>query len=392
MMAHARSRFGVQDTDRDGDAPLDRDDLRTDLALEAHQVAERTAPKSHLPGVQSVEESLPFGTLTRLEIQNEVGAKALGKPVGRYSTIQVPQLHERRRELTHEVGKTLATEIGRMLEHIGVAQGANMLVVGLGNWNATPDNVGPLTTSKLLVTRHLHEYGVLDEEALGQLAPVSALSPGVLGLTGVETAEIVKGVVERVKPQCVICIDALASRSIERLGTTFQLADVGINPGSGVGNKRMGLTKETLGVPVISIGCPTVIYATTIVSEAMDKLLERMGITPADGATPEFAGVAAGRGADVSTLDPSRIVVKARDLEVSSPQDAVGQNVNSNGMLDPAVRSDLIQEVLGPSMGRLVVTPKEVDLLVETLSDILADGLNEALHPGLSAEEAARLR
>ncbi len=390
MIAHARSRFGDIHTPSDVDDVAGSDDLRTDLALEAHQIAASKAPQSHLPGVQTVEESLPFGTVTRLEIESDMGAAALGKPIGRYSTIQVPQLHERRRELTHDVSQCLATEIAAVLEHVGVTAGANVLVVGLGNWNATPDNVGPLTTSKLLVTRHLHEYGVLDEESLGQLAPVSALSPGVLGLTGVETAEIVKGVVDRVKPDCVICVDALAARSMDRLGTTFQLADVGINPGSGVGNTRKGLTKETLGVPVISIGCPTVIYATTIVSEAVDKLVARMAVGAPS--IPQPASPKSGQGGGQVTLDPSRIYVTTHGSETSPAQGMNGADDGVGGILDPQIRSELLQEVLGNSMGRLVVTPKEVDLLVETLSDILADGLNEALHPGITAEEASQLR
>lgn len=377
MVAHARTRFGAHQVKTPSD---DGRSLRTDLALEAQQSALASAREKRLPGVHSDEEHLPFGTLSRLNIESDIGAQLMGKPIGSYSTLQVPQLQERRRELARDVSECLAQEIDVFLEKVGVSPEGVVLVVGLGNWNATPDNIGPLTTSKLLVTRHLHEYNVLDEESLGQLRPVAALSPGVLGLTGVETAEIVQGVVERIQPDCVICVDALAARSIERLGTTFQLADVGIDPGSGVGNRRMSLTEESLGVPVLALGCPTVIYATTIVNEAVDRLAQH---APGTGSAlqPDVSAETLSQGGQ-SILDPSRIVVHAREEFADG----------ASFLFDPHVRQSLVQEVLGPSMGRLVVTPKEVDLLVETLSDILADALNEALHPGISAEEAALLR
>lgn len=378
MMAHARARFGRLRSDlarpraEDGAPLLEEPSARSDLALEAHSFALQRAQAATLPGVQSVEEDLGFGTLTRLTVENELGAQLIGKPVGTYTTLHVPRLQERRREIGSEVSQALAREIEGFLEEAGLGPDAPVLVVGLGNWNATADNVGPLTTSKLLVTRHLHEYQVLDAQVLGRMRPVAALSPGVLGLTGVETAEIVRGVVERVRPRCVICVDALASRSVERLGTTFQMSDAGIHPGSGVGNTRAALNEESLGVPVLALGCPTVIYATTMVSEALDRLAERQA-APAPGPSGG------------SLLDPARIRLGAGP----SPGGGAGAN---RFAVDPQMRQGLMEEVFRPFMGQLIVTPKEVDLLVESLSDILADALNEALHPGLSAEEAALLR
>lgn len=385
IFQHARTRYGadhlrLDDTFADA---LDQESpgVRTDLALEAHQLATRRGKRSELPGVSTEEEDLGFGTVTRTVVQNDMGAQLIGKPQGRYVTIQIPQLHDRRRELAKDAAMALADEIRDFMSDAGLSEGGSVLVIGLGNWNATPDNVGPLTASKLLVTRHLHEYQVLDEEILGQMRSVAALSPGVLGLTGVETAEIVRGVVDRVKPDLVICIDALASMSIDRVGTTFQLSNVGINPGSGVGNTRRALTRDTLGVPVLAIGCPTVIYATTIVSDALDRLGPHMAPQAGNG-SPE-----PGRSdAPAGLLDPTRIVVSARsDTEFS------GSPVSAN-IFDSTQRQAILKDVLGKEMGHMIVTPKEVDLLVETLTDMLADGLNEALHPGLSAEEAAQLR
>lgn len=345
--------------------------VRTDLAVEAHELASLRLTGREIPGVRTEREDLPFGYVVRVDVETEEGGRLLGKLPGKYVTFHIPELRTRWRELSGEVAPRLAREIEAFLSGMGVKDGDPVLVIGLGNWNATPDNVGPLTVSKLLVTRHLHEYKVLPEELLGRMRPVAALSPGVLGITGVETAEVVRGVVEAIRPAAVICVDALASKSVERIGTTVQVADVGINPGSGVGNKRVGLTRETLGVPVLAIGVPTVIYATTIVSDALDAL-----------------GSYQGRGASTggSMLDPSRIVVTPRQ---SAPGAPFGDDLLS---WSGERRKELIAKVLGPSMGTLIVTPKEVDVLIDTLSGILADALNEALHPGITAEEAALLR
>ena len=179
--------------------------------------------------------------MTRIEIENDHGAAIMGKAKGRYVTIHAPGLRRRDRSIERDISRTLAKEIEAYLTGLGFGPEAPILVIGLGNWNATPDNVGPLTVSKLLVTRHLYEYQALSEEILGRMRPVAALSPGVLGLTGVETAEIVQAVVERIRPAAVICVDALASMSVERIGTTVQVSDAGISPGSGVGNTRKGL-------------------------------------------------------------------------------------------------------------------------------------------------------
>lgn len=388
---------------------FDRHSVRTDLAFEAHQVV-REAGQETIPGVTTQTEDLGFATVTRIEVDSDIGAAVLGKAQGRYVTIHAPGLRKRDRLLEKDLGQTLAREIQSYLDRLGIPVGAPVLVVGLGNWNATPDNIGPLTVSKLLVTRHLFEYQALPDELLSRMRPVAALSPGVLGLTGMETAEIVQAVVERVRPAAVFCVDALASMSVERIGTTVQVSDAGISPGSGVGNTRKGLSQQTLGVPVIAMGVPTVIYATTIVSDAVDQLLAHTA-SQANGAQAGSAqtGSVQGGGTQAdsaqtegSLLDPNRIIVtpSARPAEhqpTASPgfaaPDASAQGPDHPVFgLDPESRRTLIRQVLGDSMGTLIVTPKEVDVMVDTLSDILADGLNEALHPGITAEEAAQIR
>ena len=360
---------------------------RTDLALEAQQLAARRG--ADVPGVLLEERQLGFGVVTTLKVESDLGAQVMGKSKGTYVTIQVPDFQVHRRELESDVSRVLAGVIGDYLASFRIPTSAPALVVGLGNWNSTPDNVGPATVAKILVTRHLHEYRVLSEELLGRMRPVAALSPGVLGLTGVETAEIVQGVVQKVRPALVICVDALAAMSVERLGCTVQVSDAGISPGSGVGNKRMSLTQETLGVPVLAIGVPTVIYATTIVSDALEALerkeresAETRVAVPAPGA-PQREG---------ALLDPARIVLGPLQTSFPSAGPLRPAAERAAPALDGARRRAVIQEVLGGWMGSLVVTPKEIDVMVDSLSDVLADGLNEALHPGISAEEAAQFR
>lgn len=362
------------------------EDVRTDLALEAQQLAVRKG--ADVPGVSLHERDLGYGVVTTLKVESDIGAQVMAKSKGTYVTIQVPDFQARRRELESDVSRVLAGIVKEYLANLRIPPSAPVLVVGLGNWNATPDNVGPSTTAKILVTRHLHEYRVLSEELLGRMRPVAALSPGVLGLTGIETAEIIQGVVQKVRPALVICVDALAAMSVERLGCTVQISDAGIHPGSGVGNKRMGLTKETLGTPVMAIGVPTVIYATTIVSDALESLeKQERGMAGAGALAP-----GAQNGGD-SLLDPSKI-----RLGSPPPISHTGGPPPWQAMeraapaFDAARRRAVIQEVLGKSMGSLVVTPKDIDVMVDSLSDVLADGLNEALHPGVSAEEAALLR
>lgn len=354
------------------EAFLARFGVRTDLALEAHQVLVEREGLPEIPGVAVKNEEREHAKISRVSIESDLGVRMLGKAKGNYVTIEAPSLRQRDKHAQAAVAQILAQEMAGFLQRLNVADDELVLVVGLGNWNATPDNVGPRTVAKLLVTRHLHEYQVLPPDLLGSLRPVSALSPGVLGLTGVETAEIVRGVVERVQPRAVICVDALASRSVGRLCTTIQLADTGINPGSGVGNKRAGLNRDSLGVPVIACGVPTVIYALTMVNESVDRLL---GQYTSDPDIPQ----------PIQTrLDPKNIRWDNAPAAKAGPE--------PEWLHDPARRKSLLQEVLGEFMGTMVVTPKEIDVLIDDVTDVLARGLNQALHPQLPADQIDLLR
>ncbi|RAP76747.1 GPR endopeptidase [Paenibacillus montanisoli] len=308
-----------------------------DLALEAKELAE-SAGKGPIPGVLSEVSEDGGITITRLEVTTEEGSRIMGKMMGNYVTFEVPELRKQDTGLQDRVATKLAQEFANFLERIGVGKTANVLIVGLGNWNVTPDALGPIVVENALVTRHFFE--LMPNEVAPGYRNVSAVAPGVLGITGIESSDIVQGIVDRSKPDLIIAIDALASKALERVNTTIQIADTGIHPGSGIGNKRRGITKEILGVPVVAIGVPTVLYASTIVSNSIDLMREHLKkhANQADG----FMGL----------LDS----------------------------IDENERLQLVREALGPLGHDLLVTPKDIDQFIEDIANIVASGLNAALH------------
>ena len=288
--------------------------FRTDLALEMREYHK----KETLDGVLSKEETLNGVKVTTIEITNEQGEKLIGKPKGRYITLETDKLYKSS-EAFSAVSEVLCQKLRSLLPKNGT-----VLVAGLGNEDITPDALGPKSIGLLLATRHIgSEFAT--SLGLGNLRSVAGIVPGVLGKTGIETVEIISGVVKKISPSCVIVVDALASRNTARLGTTVQLCDTGVSPGSGVGNRRKGITAETLGVPVIAIGVPTVVDALTVVFD----ILEKTGV------------------------------------ELSE--------------------DDFAQH------RQLVVTPKEIDSLIDKASRLVAMGINLALQEGLSAEDIAEI-
>lgn len=316
-------------------------EIRTDLAIENRELYQEQN-EGEVPGVEIEEEKGEDYTVTRVKIIDEMGSQNLGKPKGIYITIDVPKLKNADQDLKDEISKLLAKEI----KGIGIAdEDTKTLIVGLGNWNVTPDALGPKVIDRVLVTRQF--FIAYNKDRDETVANVAAISPGVMGLTGIETGEIVKGIVEKTNPDLVIAIDALASRRMERVSTTIQISDTGINPGSGVGNKRIGLNEEYLGVPVIAIGVPTVVDAATMVNDTMDLIIGSMKSVAEVGT--EF----------YTTLE-----------QVSKDE-----------------KYELIKEVLEPFMPNVVVTPKEIDLIIDDLSIIIGNGLNMALHHGIDLED-----
>ena len=259
--------------------------MRTDLAAEAHELWQENAGKTtRLRGVAARDERVRGMDVHRVEILDEEGAKALGKPCGTYLTMDVAPFRR------HEAGSfdSVTAAMAELLRPLLPEEGC-VLTAGIGNAAMTPDALGPLTLDHLLITRHLGKV-------LPDFRAAAAVGAGVLGTTGIEVAEWVRGVADRVKPSAVILVDALAARSLDRLCTTIQIADSGLVPGSGVGNHRMALNRETLGVPVVSIGVPTVVEARTLARDLLQ------------GDAPEFSD------REALFVTPDSIDAKVRDL------------------------------------------------------------------------------
>lgn len=275
---------------------------RTDLALERHRLI-----GDRIPDGVDLEESVEGKTkITRIKVTSPEGERAIGKPRGNYITLEIEPPSSNPTESENEI-ELIAKEISALISKDGC-----VLVAGLGNHNITPDAIGPKTVEFTLSTRH-----VADSMSQFEFRSVAAISPGVMGQTGIETGDVIRSVCNEIGATCVIAVDALASMSTKRLGCTVQICDTGISPGSGVGNKRAELSKKTLGVPVIAVGVPTVVDAGTIVS------------------------------------------------------DAVGENA----VVDVNV------------LKGLMVTPREIDSLVLSISKILALGIGRALQPSLSVSD-----
>lgn len=349
--------------------------VRTDLAREAHDLArEKRTDGSAVPGVR-IEEDEDRGILVSwIWVENDEGSRELGKKPGTYLTLEVPGLRSKDSKLQHRVAVRFAEEFGRFLKETGVSDDAKVLIVGLGNWNVTADALGPFVVKHIMVTRHLFE--LMPEQVEEGYRPVSAVSPGVLGITGIETSEIVHGIVEKTRPDLVIAIDSLASRSLTRVNTTIQVADSGINPGSGVGNRRKALTKETLGVPVIAVGVPTVVDAVTIVHDTLNLALA-------------YLKREMGKEKSGHPLDPVNLP-DLRELEEQEiTQEMRSRFLGLIGGLSPEEKRQLIHEVLTPLGQNLIVTPKEVDDFVADIGKVVADGLNCALHEAVTIENVS---
>lgn len=351
--------------------PLDlsKYSVRTDLAVEAHQMLqERQEEQKGIQGVIVKEREEEGVTITKVTI-DEIASESMGKKPGSYLTLEVQGIRQQDTELQQKVERIFAKEFSYFLEEVGVSKEASCLIVGLGNWNVTPDALGPIVVENVLVTRHL--FKLQPESVEEGFRPVSAIRPGVMGITGIETSDVIYGIIEKTKPDFVIAIDALAARSIERVNSTIQISDTGIHPGSGVGNKRKELSKETLGIPVIAIGVPTVVDAVSITSDTIDFILKHFGRELKEGNKPSRSLLPAG-----FTFGEKKKLTEEDMLDEKSRNMFLG----AIGTLEEEEKRKLIYEVLSPLGHNLMVTPKEVDAFIEDMANVIASGLNAALH------------
>ena len=318
---------------------IEKYSIRTDLALEQKERFE--ADHVEIPGVivEEEEDEEKEMKITTVRIETENGAKAMKKPVGTYITMEAPGLAVPDEDYHREIAETLAGYLKQFLTPR--KKESSVLVAGLGNRKVTPDALGPYVVDHLNISRHIvREYG---KYAMGEekVQMVSAIVPGVMGQTGMETVEIIKGIVKETRPDILVVIDALAARSSRRLNRTIQISDAGIHPGSGVGNHRCGITEATVGVPVIAIGVPTVVEAATIVNDAMENLIRAM----------------------------------------ESSETLKGEGLVLQGY-HPAEKNELEKELTSPHLHGMFVTPKDIDETVKRISYTISEALNQLFSPG----------
>ena len=307
---------------------------RTDLASERRDLYKKAnSIENEIQGIESEKEQINEKiSVERVKITNQEGEKAIGKPQGSYITIDIKKLKIAQDEEIEKSAEIVSNELKKIVDS-HVDKEGEILVVGLGNEYVTPDALGPKVISEIEVTRHIIKY--LPQYVEEGTRSVSAISPGVLGTTGIETLEILKGIVDNVKPKLVIVIDALASRSIERISSSVQISDTGIVPGAGVGNTRAEISQSTLGIPVIAIGIPTVVETAVLVNDALDLFITKLQ-----------------------------------------------EEAKSNDYLNQLKQDDnyeQIKEALLPGDFNLIVTPKEIDDLIENMTQVVSMGINMSM-------------
>ncbi len=307
--------------------------VRTDLAVEAKESFEEDNVEIRGVRIDEDYDKKHEINITRVVIETKNGAKAMGKPMGTYITLEAPNMAIPDEGYHREISEVLSKYIKELLGDFSKEH--SVLIVGLGNREVTPDSLGPLVVSNLLITRHVvKEYG---KYAMGKekVNSVSGIVPGVMAQTGMESAEIVKGVIDETNPDLLVVVDALAARSTKRLNRTIQITDTGINPGSGVGNHRNAINSDSMGIPVISIGVTTVVDAAVIVNDAMENMLHAM--------------------------------------EGAESLKSIGNVLNT---FNVAEKQELFRELLSPQLNTMFVTPKDIDETMKRLSFTISEALN----------------
>ncbi len=307
--------------------------FRTDLADERADIYKKSNNiENNIDGIETQTREDGNIKITEVKITNENGEKAIGKPIGNYITIDINKLKVATDEQIEKYGDILSEELKKLINN-HVTKEEDILIVGLGNIYVTPDSLGPKVINEIDVTRHILKY--MPEVLEKGTRSVSAISPGVLGTTGIETLEIIIGIIENIHPKLIIVIDALASRSMERISSSIQLADTGIVPGAGVGNTRKEISQKTLNIPVIALGIPTVVESAVLVNDCLNLFIEKLQ-----------------------------------------------EEAKSNEYLNQLKEKDNyeeIKEALIPKDYNMIVTPKEIDELIENMKDVVARGINYAM-------------
>ncbi|QVK19988.1 GPR endopeptidase [Mycoplasmatota bacterium] len=329
---------------------------RTDLAYEEIEASESNT------GIMNEELHMGEVKIYKTSI-DERGEQLLGKKKGLYLTVDTTGVITQDHDELVKIQDALVETLGMMFTHLNIGKDDKCLVIGLGNDKVTPDALGPVVIENILVTNHIFE--IQPENVEEGYRRVCGVIPGVMGETGIETYEIVDAIAKRVSPDFVVVVDALAAKSIKRVNKTIQITDTGIHPGSGVGNKRKEISKETLGVPVIAIGVPTVVDAVSITSDTIDFILKYLG----QEMNPE----------------PKDLLVTSASKSINyddyTPKEEVKKHFFGHiGLLEEEEKRQLIYEALSPSGFNMMVTPKEVDTNIEDLGMIISKSLDIVLH------------
>lgn len=321
--------------------------IRTDLAVEL--VNQKPTEKD---GIKITEINL-----------TEEEAKTIGKKKGNYITIEFDDITDY--ENKEKIKTIFIEELKKIIKKQNIKKDDLCLIIGLGNEKSTPDSLGPLTIEKTLVTNHLYLYGDLEKG----FRRVCALSPGVMGETGIETSDLIKQITSSVKPDFIIIIDALAASSVERVNKTIQISDSGINPGSGVGNKRKEISKDILNVPVIAVGVPTVVDAASIVNDTINYMYSHFAYQKENYNRPK----------NKLTYNVNYLKKGSKTIKIEDRKNLLGLI----GLLNQNETKALINEILNPIGYNMMVTPKEEDFVIEKLSELISEGLNNALHENI---------
>jgi len=340
---------------------------RTDLIIENLEVTQNQIQPNDLKIKEYTVDEMKITEVLVTKEQEEF----FGKKSGTYITIDTTAIIENDHETLLKIQKQIANQIDLFFQKFNITKDALGLIVGLGNNNVTPDSLGPSVAENIFVTKHIFDLHPEEIDPEG-FRPVCVIAPGVMGNTGIETAEIVNSIIKDVKPKFVIVVDALAARALSRVNKTIQISDAGISPGSGVGNKRKEISFDTLGIPVISIGIPTVVDAVTITNDAIDMIIKHISYS-------------------IKNKRPSNNLVPAfmsgkKDLSnVELPDDDILKNLFGElGMMTNEEKHQLIFEVLTPQGLNYMVTTKEIDTNIKDLTHIVARGINLALHKNIS--------
>ncbi len=299
-------------------------------------------------------------SVTKIDIDRKNG-ELLSKKEGKYVTIEFDDVTDTSNK--NKVTEVFSEELREIMDSIGIKEEDSSLIIGLGNDKSTPDSLGPKAISNIVVTRYLF---VLHEKVENGVRCVSSISPGVMANTGIETFDIISSLIDRIKPSFLIIIDALAASSIDRINKSIQITDTGIHPGSGVGNMRKEISKDTIGIPVIAIGVPTVVESSIIVYDTINYLFKHISY------------IKDNQGKNKLSLGRSNYLNKIKDRELSKEEKSRLSGLI--GELSDSDRQSLIYEVLSSLNYNFIVTPKEIDFLIERLSEVISEGINNTLH------------